>query len=81
MELDVCKKVNIQIKMCFVSCLFPEDVLEEENAISKSKEEQVEKLPTGHIVGIIRRKWRQYCGILQKNPIEGVSSVSNYWSH
>ncbi|PNF38325.1 Exosome complex exonuclease RRP44 [Cryptotermes secundus] len=48
-----------------------EDVLEEENAILKSKDERVAKLPTGHIVGIIRRKWRQYCGILQKNPIEG----------
>jgi exosome complex exonuclease DIS3/RRP44 len=57
--------------------LFTEDVLEGENAILKSKEEKVDRLPTGHIVGIIRRKWRQYCGILQKNPIEGVSSVSN----
>jgi exosome complex exonuclease DIS3/RRP44 len=58
--------------------LFTEDVLEGENAILKIKEDKVEKLPTGHIVGIIRRKWRQYCGILQKNPIEGVSSISNY---
>ena len=24
--------------------------------------------PTGRIVGIIRRKWRQYCGMLQENP-------------
>ena len=24
--------------------------------------------PTGQIVGIIRRKWRQYCGMLQENP-------------
>lgn len=28
-------------------------------------------IPTGQIVGIIRRKWRQYCGILQKNSISG----------
>ena len=35
-------------------------------------------MPTGHIVGIIRRKWRQYCGILQQNQIKGVSSVSLY---
>jgi exosome complex exonuclease DIS3/RRP44 len=59
--------------MRFVSCVFAEDVLEGENAILKSQEDNMEKLPTGHIVGIIRRKWRQYCGILQKNPIEGVS--------
>lgn len=30
-----------------------------------------EKIPTGKVVGIIRRKWRQYCGILQANPIPG----------
>lgn len=30
-----------------------------------------EKQPTGIIVGIIRRKWRQYCGILQPNLIKG----------
>lgn len=30
-----------------------------------------ERTPTGKIVGIIRRKWRQYCGILQVNPIAG----------
>ncbi|KDR22892.1 hypothetical protein L798_14747, partial [Zootermopsis nevadensis] len=47
------------------------DVLEEEDTLIKSRETQVEKLPTGHIVGIIRRKWRQYCGILQQNPIKG----------
>jgi exoribonuclease R len=62
-------------KKCFFLCLFPGDVLEEEDAFVKSKEMQVEKLPTGHVVGIIRRKWRQYCGILQQNQIKGVSSV------
>lgn len=30
-----------------------------------------DRTPTGKIVGIIRRKWRQYCGILQVNPIAG----------
>ncbi|XKL62471.1 hypothetical protein PGB90_002304 [Kerria lacca] len=29
-----------------------------------------EKTPTGKIVGIIRRKWRQYCGILQDNILQ-----------
>jgi len=50
------------------------DVVEEEgeeDAVLKSKESHVEKMPTGHIVGIIRRKWRQYCGILQQNQIKG----------
>lgn len=32
-----------------------------------------EKTPTGRIVGIIKRKWRQYCGILQRNVLEGSS--------
>ncbi len=27
--------------------------------------------PTGRIVAIVRRKWRQYCGILQPNPVAG----------
>ena len=27
--------------------------------------------PTGRVVGIIKRKWRQYCGMLVLNPIKG----------
>ena len=27
---------------------------------------------TGEVVGIIRRNWRQYCGVLQKSIIKGV---------
>jgi hypothetical protein len=61
--------------MCFLSYLFSGDVLEGEDEVLKSKEAHVEKMPTGHIVGIIRRKWRQYCGILQQNQIKGVSSI------
>lgn len=30
----------------------------------KLKAKLVEREPTGRVVGIIRRKWRQYCGIL-----------------
>ncbi|CAD7093571.1 unnamed protein product [Hermetia illucens] len=48
----------------------PGDVLEEETEILAVKAE-VEKTPTGVIVGIIRRKWRQYCGILQINQVSG----------
>lgn len=28
-------------------------------------------MPTGKIVGIIKRKWRQYCGILQSRQNDG----------
>lgn len=51
----------------------PGDVLDQENAMpEESKAVKVEdKTPTGKVVGIIRRKWRQYCGILQLNPIPG----------
>ncbi|XP_075227748.1 exosome complex exonuclease RRP44-like protein Dis3 [Lycorma delicatula] len=49
------------------------DVLEreEEEELGKAKKKDVEKQPTGRVVGIIRRKWRQYCGILQENPVKG----------
>lgn len=32
-----------------------------------------DRLPTGRIIGIIRRKWRQYCGILQSNNNKGTT--------
>ncbi|XP_033213387.1 exosome complex exonuclease RRP44 isoform X2 [Belonocnema kinseyi] len=44
----------------------PGDVLEDEKIlIEEAPKKPVERTPTGVIVGIIRRKWRQYCGILQ----------------
>lgn len=51
----------------------PGDVLDQENVMPEdSKAVKVEdKTPSGKVVGIIRRKWRQYCGILQLNPIPG----------
>ncbi|XP_015122485.1 exosome complex exonuclease RRP44 isoform X2 [Diachasma alloeum] len=48
----------------------PGDVLEEEKEIVQKPTKEVERTPTGKIVGIIRRKWRQYCGILQPNAIK-----------
>lgn len=48
----------------------PGDVVEDETGLLKSPKE-VEKVPTGRIVGIIRRKWRQYCGILQPSLLPG----------
>lgn len=55
----------------------PGDVLDEENALMPKQAQatapQAERTPTGRIVGIIRRKWRQYCGILQPNQIKGTT--------
>lgn len=55
------------INLC---CVITEELNEKENLIKEVK--VVEKRPTGKIVGIVRRKWRQYCGILQANPMVGV---------
>ncbi|XP_046384891.1 exosome complex exonuclease RRP44 [Ischnura elegans] len=33
-----------------------------------AKKQAKERIPTGKVVAIIRRKWRQYCGILQVTP-------------
>ncbi|XP_055847363.1 exosome complex exonuclease RRP44 [Episyrphus balteatus] len=46
------------------------DDVEEDKVFEKKKKGEKGK-PTGIIVGIIRRKWRQYCGILQQNTVEG----------
>ncbi|XP_076648306.1 exosome complex exonuclease RRP44-like protein Dis3 [Halictus rubicundus] len=48
------------------------DVLETEKVLDKFvTTSKMEKTPTGKIVGIIRRNWRQYCGILQPSNIDG----------
>ncbi|CAK9828415.1 Exosome complex exonuclease RRP44 [Anthophora retusa] len=49
-----------------------EDVLEIEKVLDKFvSSKKMQKTPTGKIVGIIRRNWRQYCGILQPSNVEG----------
>lgn len=51
-----------------------DDVLETEKVLDKFvSSNKMQKTPTGKVVGIIRRNWRQYCGILQPSNIEGVS--------
>lgn len=40
------------------------DEIDKEEALLKSSRKGSDRQPTGRIVGIIRRKWRQYCGIL-----------------
>lgn len=40
-------------------------------ALLNKKGKEDDRQPTGKVVGIIRRKWRQYCGIIQPNILEG----------
>lgn len=39
----------------------------------ESSDTTKDKTPTGKVVGIIRRKWRQYCGILQPSLLKGAT--------
>ncbi|XP_076634514.1 exosome complex exonuclease RRP44-like protein Dis3 [Colletes latitarsis] len=49
-----------------------DDVLETEKVLDKFvSSNKMQKTQTGKVVGIIRRSWRQYCGILNPNSIEG----------
>ncbi|KAK7873514.1 hypothetical protein R5R35_008776 [Gryllus longicercus] len=49
----------------------PGDILDDRTeALSASRAASSERIPTGRVVGIIRRKWRQYCGILQPSPVK-----------
>jgi len=42
----------------------PGDELEKEEKLLRASRMSDQRQPTGRVVGIIRRKWRQYCGIL-----------------
>ncbi|KAK4872641.1 hypothetical protein RN001_014670 [Aquatica leii] len=45
-----------------------EEVIKKENELKSTEGKKIEDVkPTGRVVGIIRRKWRQYCGILQQD--------------
>ena len=46
----------------------PGDTLESDKDVMDQALKAKDVKPTGRVVGIIRRKWRQYCGILQENP-------------
>jgi exosome complex exonuclease DIS3/RRP44 len=50
----------------------PGDVNPDEEAMLKSAHNSKEKTPTGKVVAIIRRNWRQYCGIIQLGAYQGV---------
>ncbi|XP_059056639.1 exosome complex exonuclease RRP44 [Achroia grisella] len=54
----------------------PGDLLEEESVLLKAVklvDNRDEITPTGKVVGIIRRKWRQYCGILVPSKFPGAT--------
>lgn len=46
---------------------------ETERILHENASNKEQRTMTGRIVGIIKRKWRQYCGILQRNILEGSS--------
>jgi exosome complex exonuclease DIS3/RRP44 len=50
-----------------------DDAIESEDETEKLLHDNSnkEKQPTGKVVGIIKRKWRQYCGIIQPNILKG----------
>lgn len=52
-----------------------DDILKTNKILDKfGSSNKMQKTPTGKVVGIIRRNWRQYCGILQPSNIEGVKA-------
>ncbi|KAM3967167.1 exosome complex exonuclease RRP44-like protein Dis3 [Aphomia sociella] len=54
----------------------PGDQLEEEAVLlnaAKAIDDVDDITPTGKVVGIIRRKWRQYCGILMPSKFPGAT--------
>ena len=55
-------KMNSYVVILFM--LISGDQLEKEEKILRESRRGEDRQPTGRIVGIIRRKWRQYCGIL-----------------
>ncbi|VVD03099.1 unnamed protein product, partial [Leptidea sinapis] len=50
----------------------PGDVLDEESILVNTNADD-EIQPTGRVVGIIKRKWRQYCGILLASKFPGAT--------
>lgn len=46
------------------------DELVDKDQLFKQSTEKTKQRPTGQVVGIIRRNWRQYCGILQQSSSE-----------
>jgi len=49
----------------------PGDTLDKDNKLIEKAVKSKDVQSTGKVVGIVRRKWRQYCGMLQPNPVKG----------
>jgi len=47
------------------------DTLDKDNKLLEKAVKSKDVQCTGKVVGIVRRKWRQYCGMLQPNPVKG----------
>jgi len=47
------------------------DTLDKDKKLVKDSTKSKTAQLTGKVVGIVRRKWRQYCGMLQPNPVKG----------
>lgn len=49
------------------------DVLKKENELKElTTKKKKDVKPTGKVVGVIRRNWRQYCGILQQDSSDSL---------
>ena len=55
-----------------------DNVMDKENALLASGVGSGETQVTGRIVTIIRRKWRQYCGIIKKNDFLDVCTLVQF---
>jgi exosome complex exonuclease DIS3/RRP44 len=49
----------------------PGDTLDRDRRLLESAVKSKDVQASGRVVGIVRRKWRQYCGMLQPNPVKG----------
>merc|ERR1719495_2684172 len=49
----------------------PGDTLDKDKQMIKNSAKSKDIQRSGRVVGIVRRKWRQYCGMLQSNPNKG----------
>jgi len=47
------------------------DTLDKDNKLIEKAAKSKDVQCTGKVVGIVKRKWRQYCGMLQPNPVKG----------
>jgi len=49
----------------------PGDTLDRDKKIVENSAKSKDVQLSGRVVGVVKRKWRQYCGMLQSNPVKG----------